>query len=297
MSSMPTPECSRTCRPHAAIAGEPSQAVALANEPVVVRAGHGVGKDPQIARDAGRLRRRDRAQDESRALVHVDVGRHQLAVGERHHPVSRLGAGDLVGRRELARPGVGIPGSHIGEAPPEPPESLSIAIEREPARRTDRVLEERVVVDRHHQSGGQLARMARVEVHADHPVGLARGRIGPARGDALAHQLDQRVHGLGPDDHGAADLDRPGSVRRYLRAAPAELLPPSRVLAVCAGPTPSISASALPGSPAGQDIESMTPMDPIPSSTVAAHRARRRTRPGRWPRASDPTARAPTRDR
>ena len=121
---------------------------ALGDEPVVVGVGSGKGKDPALLGHPGGAGGRRGAHDEGGPLVDLHVGRAELGVRERHHPVAGPRRDDLVGRPGGADPGVRVAGGHRAEAGPQRADAGTVLLQRPAVGGTQRVLEERVGVHR-----------------------------------------------------------------------------------------------------------------------------------------------------
>ena len=92
---------------------------ALGHEPVVVAVGTGVDEDLAVLGHARRAGGGGRAHDEGRRLVGLDVGVHQLEVGEADHPVVGRGGADLLRGAGDGRPRRRVLGRHLREPGPQ----------------------------------------------------------------------------------------------------------------------------------------------------------------------------------
>ncbi len=148
MSSMPSPASFEGGGPGQPDGGGAVQLGTLRDEPVVVGVGAGEREDPTLLGHAGGAGGRDRAHDVGRALVDLHVGRAQLGVGERDHPVARPGRDDLVGRPGLPDPGVRVGRRHLAEARPQAADAGPVLGQGPAVGGPQRVLEEGVGMHR-----------------------------------------------------------------------------------------------------------------------------------------------------
>ena len=161
----------------------------------------------------------------ARALVDLHVGRAELGIGEGDHAVVRRGRRDLLGAKGAADPGVGVGGGDLAETGPQRADARRVLGQRPPVGGAQRVLEERVGVDRQDDAAGDL------EVGRPRPLDPEQRRRGRPLG-GLAGPVHRRfrrvapgggtgVHRLGPrdeDDPEVAPGDGPAGV---VHAAPA----------------------------------------------------------------------------
>ena len=91
----------------------------IGDEPVVVGVGARQREHPTVLGHPGGPGPLRRAADVGGPLVHREVRRAQLAVGEGDHAVVRGGPGDLLGAVRRADPGVGVGRRHRAELRPE----------------------------------------------------------------------------------------------------------------------------------------------------------------------------------
>ena len=215
-------------RPRQPDGGRRVEVEAVGEEPVVVGVGPGQGEHPPVLGHPGRPGGSGRAEDERRPLVDLHVGREQLGVRIVDHPVAGRRGDELVGRPDLAAPGVGVGRRHLGEAGPEGTDAPAVLVEGAAGLGPQRVLEQRVHVD------GQVEPALLLGVGGAPPVRPEHGRTGgvgrlhrPGQQGPVGITLHRRlgVDAVGADHHGhvqvaAADGQR-GGVDHALRVVPA----------------------------------------------------------------------------
>ena len=200
----------------------------LRGAPAVVRARSAEERDPLRRRNAEPVRRALAHRDRRRALVHLHERVHELRIGEADPAVLRGDGADLLGAARLGEPREGIRRRHLRVARHQLRDEALVRLDRAPGLRAQRVLVQRVHVDRLAHAVAHLERV-RERLHAREEAREAVTAWCPRELAVLGARAAPAVYALGAGDEGDLELAVGDPVREVVEEQDRALAPAGRL--------------------------------------------------------------------
>ena len=156
--------------------------------------------DPLALWDAQAPRRLRRTEHQSRCLVHVVVGVHQLRVGEGDRAVDGAGRADFRAGLRIAHPSVGVVRGDAAEAGPQFGNALDVRGKGLAAGVANGVLEDGIHLDGLRDAALGFDAVAHLQLRAEAAIRLAR-RVAPIQIHPGAPRLGLGAATLGASQH------------------------------------------------------------------------------------------------